>query len=125
LAGAERDVVGPENHADGDQTHALGSAPTPPFKRRPRAVVTVQNAWYEPSHGSVLLLAPLVWAITFGGDGLHQHGAWRNGMIGGLVTFVGCRKNHPHPAIPQLFGLFADDAVPLAFIVAGARTRHT
>src|SRR5207342_2596969 len=79
---------------------------------------TVQNAWYGLSLGSVLLLAAIGLAITFGVMGVINmaHGAMV--MIGAYVTFV--VQETIRTGYPWLFDYSLLMAVPLAFIVAGA-----
>jgi urea transport system permease protein len=78
----------------------------------------VQNAWYGLSLGSVLLLAAIGLAITFGVMGVINMAHGEMVMIGAYVTFVvqeTIRTGYPH-----LFDYSLLMAVPLAFIVAGA-----
>ncbi len=78
----------------------------------------VQNAWYGLSLGSVLLLAAIGLAITFGVMGVINMAHGEMVMIGAYVTFVVqeiIRTSYPH-----LFDYSLLMAVPLAFIVAGA-----
>jgi urea transport system permease protein len=78
---------------------------------------TVQNAWYGVSLGSVLLLAAIGLAITFGVMGVINMAHGEMVMIGAYVTFMVqefIRANNP-----GLFDYSLVIAVPLAFIVAG------
>jgi urea transport system permease protein len=78
---------------------------------------TVQNAWYGLSLGSVLLLAAIGLAITFGVMGVINMAHGEMVMIGAYVTFVVqefIRSNNP-----ALFDYSLLIAVPLAFLVAG------
>ena len=81
----------------------------------------VQNAWYGLSLGSVLLLAAIGLAITFGVMGVINMAHGEMVMLGAYTTFVVqeiIRTRYP--------GLFDDSlfiAVPLAFLVRGLR-RH-
>ena len=78
----------------------------------------VQNAWYGMSLGSVLLLAAIGLAITFGVMGVINMAHGEMVMIGAYVTFVvqqTIRGNYP--ALSDYALLVA---VPAAFIVAGA-----
>ena len=78
----------------------------------------VQNAWYGLSLGSVLLLAAIGLAITFGVMGVINMAHGEMVMIGAYTTFVVqevIRTNYP-----GLFDYSLLIAVPLAFIVAGA-----
>ena len=86
---------------------------------RNRLVVwnAVQNAWYGISLGSVLLLAAIGLAITFGVMGVINMAHGEMVMIGAYVTFVvqdAIRTSHP-----ALFDYSLAIAIPLAFLVAG------
>ncbi len=77
----------------------------------------VQNAWYGISLGSVLLLAAIGLAITFGVMGVINMAHGEMVMIGAYVTFVVqdiIRASHP-----ALFDYSLAMALPLAFLVAG------
>jgi urea transport system permease protein len=77
----------------------------------------VQNAWYGLSLGSVLLLAAIGLAITFGVMGVINMAHGEMVMIGAYATFVVqdlIRNSHP-----ALFDYSLAIAIPLAFIVAG------
>jgi urea transport system permease protein len=79
---------------------------------------TVQNAWYGLSLGSVLLLAAIGLAITFGVMGVINMAHGEMVMIGAYVTFV--VQETIRTSYPALFDYSLLMAVPLAFIVAGA-----
>lgn len=77
----------------------------------------VQNAWYGLSLGSVLLLAAIGLAITFGVMGVINMAHGEMVMLGAYTTFVVqeyIRNNNP-----ALFDVSLVIAVPLAFLVAG------
>jgi len=77
----------------------------------------VQNAWYGISLGSVLLLAAIGLAITFGVMGVINMAHGEMVMIGAYVTYVvqeTIRNN-----APALFDYSLAIAIPLAFVVAG------
>ena len=78
----------------------------------------VQNAWYGLSLGSVLLLAAIGLAITFGVMGVINMAHGEMVMIGAYVTFV--VQETIRTRYPGLFDYSLLMAVPLAFIVAGA-----
>ena len=78
----------------------------------------VQNAWYGLSLGSVLLLAAIGLAITFGVMGVINMAHGEMVMIGAYVTFVVQEVIRAHN--PALFDYSLLFAVPLAFLVAGA-----
>jgi urea transport system permease protein len=78
----------------------------------------VQNAWYGLSLGSVLLLAAIGLAITFGVMGVINMAHGEMVMIGAYTTFV--VQETIRTSYPGLFDYSLLMAVPLAFIVAGA-----
>jgi urea transport system permease protein len=77
----------------------------------------VQNAWYGISLGSVLLLAAIGLAITFGVMGVINMAHGEMVMLGAYTTFVVqeiIRNNNP-----ALFDYSLVIAIPLSFLVAG------
>ncbi len=77
----------------------------------------VQNAWYGVSLGSVLLLAAIGLAITFGVMGIINMAHGEMVMIGAYATFVIqeiIRQN-----APGLFEYSLAIAIPVAFVTAG------
>ena len=79
---------------------------------------TAQNAWYGLSLGSVLLLAAIGLAITFGVMGVINMAHGEMVMLGAYTTFVIQELFRAHA--PGLFDLSLVVAVPAAFAVAGA-----
>ena len=79
---------------------------------------TVQNAWYGLSLGSVLLLAAIGLAITFGVMGVINMAHGEMVMLGAYTTFV--VQEIIRTSYPGLFDYSLFIAVPLAFLVAGA-----
>jgi urea transport system permease protein len=77
----------------------------------------VQNAWYGLSLGSVLLLAAIGLAITFGVMGVINMAHGEMVMLGAYTTFVVQEVIRAH--YPELFDWSLAIAVPLAFVVAG------
>ncbi len=77
----------------------------------------VQNAWYGISLGSVLLLAAIGLAITFGVMGVINMAHGEMVMIGAYVTFVVQEIIRAHN--PGLFDYSLAIALPLSFLVAG------
>ncbi len=77
----------------------------------------LQNAWYGLSLGSVLLLAAIGLAITFGVMGVINMAHGEMVMIGAYVTFVVQEVIRTHN--PALFDYSLAIAIPLAFVVAG------
>jgi urea transport system permease protein len=78
----------------------------------------VQNAWYGLSLGSVLLLAAIGLAITFGVMGVINMAHGEMVMLGAYTTFV--VQEIIRTRYPGLFDYSLLIAVPLAFLVAGA-----
>src|SRR5258707_13413470 len=78
----------------------------------------VQNAWYGLSLGSVLLLAAIGLAITFGVMGVINMAHGEMVMLGAYTTFV--VQEVIRTRYPQLFDYSLLIAVPLAFVVARA-----
>ena len=77
----------------------------------------VQGAFYGVSLGSVLLLAAIGLAITFGVMGVINMAHGEMVMIGAYVTFMVQEVIRSHA--PGLFGSSLFIAVPLAFLVSG------
>jgi len=78
----------------------------------------VQNAWYGLSLGSVLLLAAIGLAITFGVMGVINMAHGEMVMLGAYTTFV--VQEIIRTRYPGLFDMSLIFAVPLAFVVAGS-----
>jgi urea transport system permease protein len=78
----------------------------------------LQNAWYGLSLGSVLLLAAIGLAITFGVMGVINMAHGEMVMIGAYVTFVVQELIRVHN--PALFDYSLAIAIPLAFLLSGA-----
>jgi urea transport system permease protein len=79
---------------------------------------TVQNLWYGLSLGSVLLLAAIGLAITFGVMGVINMAHGEMVMLGAYVTYV--VQELIRTKNPALFDYSLAIALPLAFLVAGA-----
>jgi urea transport system permease protein len=77
-----------------------------------------QNVWYGISLGSVLLLAAIGLAITFGTMGVINMAHGEMVMLGAYTTFV--VQEFIRYYFPGLFGVSLLIALPLAFLVAGA-----
>jgi len=78
----------------------------------------LQNVWYGLSLGSVLLLAAIGLAITFGVMGVINMAHGEMVMLGAYTTFVVQQVIRAHA--PELFDASLFFAIPLAFLVAGA-----
>jgi len=77
-----------------------------------------QNVWYGISLGSVLLLAAIGLAITFGVMGVINMAHGEMVMIGAYTTYV--VQNIIRTSFPGLFDWSLAFALPLAFLVAAA-----
>jgi urea transport system permease protein len=77
-----------------------------------------QNAWYGLSLGSVLLLAAIGLAITFGVMGVINMAHGEMVMLGAYTTFVVQQVIRAYD--PSLFDYSLAIALPLAFLVSGA-----
>jgi urea transport system permease protein len=77
-----------------------------------------QNVWYGISLGSVLLLAAIGLAITFGVMGVINMAHGEMVMLGAYTTFV--VQETIRTSAPYLFDHSLWIALPLAFLVAGA-----
>ena len=77
-----------------------------------------QNVWYGISLGSVLLLAAIGLAITFGVMGVINMAHGEMVMLGAYTTFV--VQELIRNSAPWLFDWSLAIALPLAFLVAGA-----
>jgi len=105
----------------GEQPPAIArasAAATAAIQRNLALWSMVQNAWYGLSLGSVLLLAAIGLAITFGVMGVINMAHGEMVMIGAYVTFV--VQQTIRTSFPGLFDYSLLIAVPSAFIVAGA-----
>ncbi len=78
----------------------------------------LQNVWYGLSLGSVLLLAAIGLAITFGVMGVINMAHGEMVMIGAYVTFM--VQEVIRTSFPWLFDASLLIALPLAFLIAGA-----
>ena len=78
----------------------------------------VQNAWYGLSLGSVLLLAAIGLAITFGVMGVINMAHGEMVMLGAYTTYV--VQDLIRTYDPGLFDYSLVIALPLAFLVSGA-----
>jgi urea transport system permease protein len=77
-----------------------------------------QNVWYGISLGSVLLLAAIGLAITFGTMGVINMAHGEMVMLGAYTTFV--VQQTLRSVAPQLNEVSVIIALPLAFLVSGA-----
>jgi urea transport system permease protein len=77
-----------------------------------------QNVWYGISLGSVLLLAAIGLAITFGTMGVINMAHGETVMLGAYTTFMVQELIRSY--VPGLFEVSLLIALPLAFLVAGS-----
>lgn len=77
-----------------------------------------QNLWYGISLGSVLMLAAIGLAITFGVMGVINMAHGELVMIGAYTTYL--VQETIRNSFPEMFGWSLAIAVPLAFVTAGA-----
>ncbi len=80
---------------------------------------TVQNAWFGISLGSVLLLAAIGLAITFGVMGVINMAHGEMVMLGAYTTFVVQQVIRAYSPDSALLDYSLIIAVPLAFLVTG------
>jgi urea transport system permease protein len=88
------------------------------IERRLALWAMLQNVAYGISLGSVLLLAAVGLAITFGQMGVINMAHGEMVMIGAYTTFVVQELIRNH--VPELFEASLFIAIPLAFLIAGA-----
>ncbi|MBS0546517.1 MAG: urea ABC transporter permease subunit UrtB [Proteobacteria bacterium] len=87
-------------------------------RQRLDAWQAAQNVWYGISLGSVLLLAAIGLAITFGTMGVINMAHGEMVMLGAYTTFV--VQQTLRSVAPQLNELSVIVALPIAFLVSGA-----
>jgi urea transport system permease protein len=88
------------------------------MERRQQILEGARTLWFGLSLGSVLLLAAIGLAITFGVMGVINMAHGEMVMIGAYVTFM--VQEVIRTKAPQLFDWSLPIAIPLAFLVAGA-----
>jgi urea transport system permease protein len=120
-ARGDQDAMGMLSDVGGDQPAAVTKAAAAAVASIQSTLAiwsTVQNAWYGLSLGSVLLLAAIGLAITFGVMGVINMAHGEMVMLGAYTTFV--VQEVIRTRYPGLFDYSLVIAVPLAFLVAGA-----
>jgi urea transport system permease protein len=116
----DQDALGLLADLPGRETPAVAQAATAAMaaiKTRLAEWDAVQNAWYGLSLGSVLLLAAIGLAITFGVMGVINMAHGEMVMLGAYVTYVVqelIRENNP-----ALLDYSLAIAIPLAFLFSG------
>ncbi len=88
------------------------------IEKRRQALGVAQNIWYGLSLGSVLLLAAIGLAITFGVMGIINMAHGEMVMLGAYTTFV--VQDYLRDHAPAYFDWSLPVAIPLAFLVAAA-----
>jgi urea transport system permease protein len=101
-----------------ESVRAAAAAGVKAIEHKQALWATAQNIAYGISLGSVLLLAAVGLAITFGQMGVINMAHGEMVMIGAYTTFVVQELIRAHA--PGLFDASLFIAVPLAFLVAGA-----
>ncbi len=117
----DQDALATLRALPGDATPALREAQAKAIaaiEGRLRLWAIVQNLWYGLSLGSVLLLAAIGLAITFGVMGVINMAHGEMVMLGAYTTFV--VQELIRANAPGLFDWSLAIALPAAFIVAGA-----
>ena len=87
------------------------------IEQRLKIIAGVQNIWHGLSLGSVLLLASIGLAITFGVMGVINMAHGEMVMLGAYTTYVVQEAFRAHA--PGAFDLSLPLAIPLAFLVTG------
>jgi urea transport system permease protein len=104
--------------ASNGEVKAAATAAAGAVRQTLSAWQAAQNVWYGISLGSVLLLAAIGLAITFGTMGVINMAHGEMVMLGAYTTFV--VQEIIRSRAPQLFDASVVIALPLAFLVAGA-----
>ncbi len=118
---ADQDALATLRALPGDVTPALKEAQAKAItaiEGRLKLWAAAQNLWYGLSLGSVLLLAAIGLAITFGVMGVINMAHGEMVMLGAYTTFV--VQELIRTNAPWLFDWSLAIALPAAFIVAGA-----
>jgi urea transport system permease protein len=117
----DRDAMGVLQAAASSPDEAVKAAATAAadsVRQSLAAWTGAQNVWYGISLGSVLLLAAIGLAITFGTMGVINMAHGEMVMLGAYTTFV--VQQVIRSAAPQLNEFSIVIALPLAFLVSGA-----
>ena len=118
-ARGDRDALSLLTSVEAKSTGAVKHAATAAMARINSTLAlwdAVQNIWYGVSLGSVLLLAAIGLAITFGVMGVINMAHGEMVMLGAYTTFV--VQNVIRTSFPGLFDWSLVIALPLAFLVA-------
>jgi urea transport system permease protein len=104
--------------ASDGEVKAAATAAIAAVRQTQSAWEAAQAVWYGISLGSVLLLAAIGLAITFGTMGVINMAHGEMVMLGAYTTFV--VQEVIRTSAPHLFDASVIIALPLAFLVAGA-----
>ncbi len=110
-------LQGAANNAKEPEVKAAAVAAAETVRQTLAAWEAAQNVWYGISLGSVLLLAAIGLAITFGTMGVINMAHGEMVMLGAYTTFV--VQEVIRTSAPHLFDTSLLIALPLAFLVAG------
>jgi urea transport system permease protein len=110
-------LQGAANNAKEPEVKAAALAAAETVRQTLAAWEAAQNVWYGISLGSVLLLAAIGLAITFGTMGVINMAHGEMVMLGAYTTFV--VQEIIRTSAPHLFDASLLIALPLAFLVAG------
>jgi len=111
-------LIGLGDTTEDPVVRAAAEQATAAINRKLAAWDNAQNIWYGLSLGSVLLLAAIGLAITFGVMGVINMAHGEMVMIGAYVTFV--VQEVIRTSAPGLFEVSLFIALPLAFLVSGS-----
>jgi urea transport system permease protein len=106
------------NNSSDPEVKAAATTAVAAVRQSLAAWEAAQNVWYGISLGSVLLLAAIGLAITFGTMGVINMAHGEMVMLGAYTTFV--VQDIIRTSFPHLFDVSLVIALPLAFLVAGA-----
>ncbi|MGD9783268.1 MAG: urea ABC transporter permease subunit UrtB [Hyphomicrobiaceae bacterium] len=117
---SDQDAIAMMRAATGDKTASVSSAAKSAIAAVEQSLKyreALQNLWYGISLGSVLLLAAIGLAITFGVMGVINMAHGEMVMLGAYTTFLVQEAFRTYA--PGAFDLSLPVALPLAFVVAG------
>ncbi len=110
-------LQGAASNASDPEVKAAAAVAAESVRQTLAAWEAAQNVWYGISLGSVLLLAAIGLAITFGTMGVINMAHGEMVMLGAYTTFV--VQEVIRTSAPHLFDASLLIALPLAFLVAG------
>jgi urea transport system permease protein len=110
-------VISPLRNADEPELAEAAAAAVERIERTQALWSHAQNVWFGLSLGSVLLLAAVGLAITFGVMGVINLAHGELIMLGAYTTFI--VQQVIRTSFPELFDWSLLIALPLAFLIAG------